>query len=143
VFRKHTNQHQQIDLLRLAQEGLRVCDHILGQVLARPHNAWTKQTVLKGGTLREVFVVEFGEGHRAVFDVELGFPCWVGTVLRDSEGGDDGVGVVVAFVVLAREARALDVEERAVEGLELFRRVASTCGQALIILDSDVCIGVM
>ena len=63
---------------------------------------------------------DFGEGDVLVRDVQfaglLGVGgCGVGFVGGDCEGGDDGVGVVVALEVAAEELVAFDVEEGAVE----------------------------
>jgi hypothetical protein len=37
----------------------------------------------------------------------------------DGEGGDNGVGVVVSLEIVAEEIRALDIEQRAVQQLQL------------------------
>jgi hypothetical protein len=129
---KPTDHHDQIDLLRLFKEFLDVLDHALGQSLAKPHNTRAKQTGLARRALRQIVVAKCGNRYRFVLDVELAARSRIRLLSGYGERGDNGIGEVVALDVVAEEARAFDVVERAVEEFELFGWVVGSWGEALL-----------
>lgn len=134
-FGTGANDHDEINGLVGAHVLVNVVEDVCGESFAEPDDAGTQEAALAGWAFGEMAVVQLGEGHFFVGNVEFaggegrrgGGVCVVG---GDGEGGDNGVRVVVFFHVGAEEVGAFDVEEGAVQEFELRGGVLGAGGEA-------------
>lgn len=139
-LRARADDHNKIYLVTLLRPSLDVIQDLVGQTLAEPDDSGAQQAALALGAFWQVAVVELGEVDVLIGNVEFAAleglgGGGVGLVGGDGEGGDDGVSVVVLLGVVAEEVGALDVEERAVQQLQLVFGVLGArreaCGRAV------------